>query len=80
MMPPSTRGPKNRDGSYFPILRRQIISNTKQQFRACFGSFQNGALDPAVTAALNVQVGDAVRFIAAKPRPVKEGYDAPSSI
>lgn len=73
-------GTKNQGRELVSDPVPQIISNTKQRFRACFGSLQNGALDPAVAAALNVQVGDTVRFISAKSRPVKEGYDAPSSI
>ncbi len=54
-----------------------IIANTRQQFRATLGFITDNRLDPDVAAALNVSVGDTVRFISLKP-PAKEGYDAPS--
>jgi len=57
-----------------------IIANTQQDFRACMGSITDGTLDPAVAAALNVTVGDTVRFVAPKPSPINETYDAPHSI
>jgi arginine/ornithine N-succinyltransferase beta subunit len=61
-----------------------LIANTQKDFRACMGSIsetENGiSLDPAVAAALNVKIGDSIRFVSAKPSPIKEGYDAPSAI
>jgi arginine N-succinyltransferase len=57
-----------------------IISNTQQDFRACLGMIFNGTLAPEVAAALNVKVGDAVRFVAPRPTPIQETYDAPHSI
>jgi arginine N-succinyltransferase len=56
----------------------QIISNLSLDFRACFGTITDATIDAETAAALNVQVGDRVRFISAKP--IKEGYDAPSAI
>jgi arginine/ornithine N-succinyltransferase beta subunit len=61
-----------------------LIANTQQTFRATLGSVAptpNGIrLESAVAAALNVKVGDTVRFVFPKPAQAKEGFDAPSSI
>jgi arginine N-succinyltransferase len=62
-----------------------LIANTRQkEFRACLGGIQptqtGVRLDATVASALNVKTGDVVRFVSPKPSPVKEGFDAPSSI
>jgi arginine N-succinyltransferase len=61
-----------------------LIANTQQSFRACLGSVSITAdgvgLDLTVASALNVNVGDTVRFVAPKSSPIKEGYDAPGSL
>jgi arginine N-succinyltransferase len=69
-----------KNAAFEPLL----IANTQQAFRACIGSISPTAagvrVDSSVATALNVKVGDTVRFVSPKPSPAKEGYDAPSSI
>jgi arginine N-succinyltransferase len=62
-----------------------LVANTQQAFRAVLagvGVGSNGTvtLDPDVAAALNVKIGDTVRFVSPKPDRLKDGFDAPSSI
>jgi arginine N-succinyltransferase len=67
---------------------QMLIANTQQAFRACIGSVTtttNGVrIDNSVATALNVRIGDTVRFVSPKPShqssSMKEGFDAPSSI
>jgi arginine N-succinyltransferase len=70
----------NSEKAHGTAVGQRIITNTHQDFRACFGTITNGMLDPTVAAALNVSVGDTIRFVAPKPASIKESYDAPSSI